>query len=331
VLGFSRRACGAAFASHQCIPDSPLKPRWPPASAPAGGGLRPPGRAASTAALHGAVLLFGVAGLFGKWVAASALVIVFGRVLVASLAFALLLRLRPLSGLRPAGRRRLALWACGALLAFHWVTFFHAIQVSSVAVGLLAYSTAPVFVVLLEPLWFAERLSGRALACAALTMAGVALIVPRWAPGAAVFQGMAWGVAAGLSFALLSLANRALVRAHGAIRVAFHQDAAAMVLLAPLLPLAWTPLSARDVALLVALGLFCTALAHALYIQAMRVLAARVAAIASALEPVYGIALAWLLLGEAPAPRTLAGGALILAAVLWATLRPGPGALSAAP
>jgi drug/metabolite transporter (DMT)-like permease len=279
------------------------------------------------------VALFGVAGLFAKWVPVSPLLIVFGRVAVATAAFAVLLRVRPQLGAprdatgAPAPRREWAvLWACGGLLALHWVTFFQAIQVSTVAVGLLAYSTAPVFVVLLEPLGFRERLSRPALACAALTVAGVALIVPRWAPGEALLQGVAWGVAAGLSFAVLSLCNRALVRRHTAIRVAFHQDAAAMVLLAPLLPWAWQPLGLRELALLAVLGLACTALAHTLFIQAMRVLPARVAAISSALEPVYGIALAWLLLGEVPAGRTLAGGALILAAVLWISLRREPAA-----
>lgn len=292
--------------------------------------LHPQGYWAGTAALHGAVLLFGLAGLFGKWVVASPLVIVFGRVLVATLAFAVLRGLWPAQGGRagadrpPGPRALLGLWACGALLAFHWVTFFQAIQVSTVAVGLLAYSTAPVFVVLLEPLWFRERFSAHALACAALTIAGVALIVPRWAPGEALLQGAAWGVLAGLSFAVLSLCNRALVRVHSALRVALHQDAAAMVLLAPLLPWVWQPLSGRDLALLAVLGLACTALAHTLFIRALAVLRARVAAIASALEPVYGIALAWLLLDEVPARRTLAGGALILAAVLWSTLRREP-------
>lgn len=302
------------------IPDSLLKPRSAPdatGGADAGG---PPGRWAGTASLHGAVLLFGAAGLFAKWVAASALVIVFGRVAVASAAFALLLRLRPLRGPRPDWRSLAPLWACGALLAVHWVSFFHSIQVSTVAVGLLAYSTAPVFAVLLEPLWFRERLSPTALVCALITVAGVALIIPRWAPGSATLHGVAWGVLAGLTFAVLALFNRALVRRHAAVRVAFHQDLAAMVLLAPLLPLVWSPLTPRDLALLAVLGLFCTALAHTLFIAALAALPARTAAITSALEPVYGIALAWLLLGEVPAARTLAGGALILAAVVWATL-----------
>lgn len=296
------------------------------AAPPVPQGPRVPGYWGAVATLHGAVLLFGVAGLFGKWVAAPALTLVLGRVVAASAGLGLLLRLRPPPGPAPAGAERWRLWACGAVLAGHWAAFFHAIQVSTVAVGLLGYATAPVFAALLEPLWFRERFSRTALGCALLTVAGVALIVLPDAPGDAargITVGMGWGVAAGFSFAVLSLLNRGLVRRHSAIRIAFHQDLAAAVLLAPLVAWRWSPLSAQDVALLAVLGLVCTALAHSLFIAALAVLTARTAAIAGALEPVYGIVLAWLLLGEVPAVRTVAGGALILAAVAWATVRPG--------
>jgi len=207
------------------------------------------------------------------------------------------------------------------VLAFHWFAFFQSIQVSTVAVGLLAYSTAPVFTVLLEPA-LGERFSLRSLAAAALCTAGVALIVPRWDPGHALFQGAAWGVAAGFSFALLSLLNRRLVQRHHAIHLALVQDAGAALVLLPLLPLFWRLPTVREVALLVVLGVVCTALAHALYIHSMRRVRAGVAAGSSAMEPVYGIVLAVLLLDEVPAPRTVLGGVLILAAVVWVSLRP---------
>jgi drug/metabolite transporter (DMT)-like permease len=41
--------------------------------------------------------------------------------------------------------------------------------------------------------------------------------------------------------------------------------------------------------------------------------------VVTTLEPVYGIALAFLLLGETPDARTLAGAVLIVGAALWAT------------
>jgi drug/metabolite transporter (DMT)-like permease len=69
------------------------------------------------------------------------------------------------------------------------------------------------------------------------------------------------------------------------------------------------------------LGVFCTAVAHTLFIQGMRQIRAQTASIISSLEPVYGIVLALVLLGEVPTFRTLAGGAVILIAVLFVTLK----------
>ena len=51
-------------------------------------------------------------------------------------------------------------------------------------------------------------------------------------------------------------------------------------------------------------------------------LSAHGASVVAALEPVYGIALAFLLLHEAPEPRTLAGAVLIVAAAILASRRP---------
>ena len=278
---------------------------------------------AGMARLHGAVLLFGLVGLFGKWVPAHPILIVFARVLVASAAFVVLLRWSGAPKSRPGVRDGALLMGCGALLAFHWFAFFHAIQVSTVAIGLLGVATFPVFAALLEPVWFRERFSWRSLACALACVGGVSIIAAsgEGGPGdVSLRAGMFWGVLAGFSFAVLSLLNRGLTRRHAPIRIAFYQDAAALVCLAPLLPWVWRPLEWGEAGLLVVLGLFCTALPHTLFIGALRTVKVQLAAIASALEPVYGITLAWLLLAETPPARVLAGGAVILAAVLLASL-----------
>lgn len=283
-----------------------------------------PAPRSALASLHAAVLLFGLAGLFGKWIAADPIVIVFGRTVVASVAFLLLLPWRGESLRRPVGRDWLLLPLTGVVLAVHWVAFFRAVQLSTLAVALLSYATAPVFAAVLEPVAFRERLSLRAVAAAALTLAGIAFIVPRWSPADATAAGVAWGVLSGFTFAVLSLLNRALVRRSGLLQLAFMQDGVAMLAVLPLVPAVWTGLGIRDLALLGVLGLVCTALSHTLYIAALRSLPARTAAIVSALEPVYGIALAALLLGEIPTERSVAGGLLVLASVLWVTLRPEP-------
>jgi drug/metabolite transporter (DMT)-like permease len=204
--------------------------------------------------------------------------------------------------------------------------------VSTVAVALLTFATFPVFTSLLEPLLPGERLEAATLAAAVVTVAGVALVVPSTDAGDPVVRGAFWGIVSGATFALLSVANRGLVRRHGALTLAFQQDLWAAVALVPFVlsaPRAPTP---TEWALLVVLGTIFTAAAHALFIHGLSGVRAGRAAVIAALEPVYGVAMAALLLGERPGGRVLVGGGIVLATAVWVSGRSaasggaGPGA-----
>ena len=280
-----------------------------------------PPRSSSLAKIHLAVFLFGFPGLFGKWLAWPAVTIVFGRVLFACLALAAVMALGRAS-FRVASRRDvLLLGLCGLVLAAHWTMFFKSIQVSTVAVGLLAYSSFPVFTAFLEPLLTKERWEPASLLYALVCVAGIALIVPGFDVSNAVVQGVLWGLGAGLSFSVLAVLNRGLASRHSSLTVAFYQDLVAGVLLVPAVWRTGLPRSGRDWALVAVLGVFCTALAHTLFIDGLKGAGARTASVLSSLEPVYGILLALIFLGESPSLRTISGGVIILAAALAATVR----------
>jgi drug/metabolite transporter (DMT)-like permease len=199
----------------------------------------------------------------------------------------------------------------------HWVAFFQAIQVSNVAVGLLTFATFPVFAAVLEPLLPGEHFDRRTLAAAVVTLVGIALVVPTPDLADPIVQGALWGVFSGLTFALLSLANRTLVRGESALTLALHQDLWAAVFLLPFAFTARQVPTADEWGLLLLLGVVFTAGAHALFIRGLRGVSAGRASVITALEPVYGVILAWQLLGERPELRTLAGGAIVLGAALW--------------
>ncbi len=278
--------------------------------------LKPTQRSALVS-LHAAVLLFGVAGLFGKWLALSPELIVLGRSAVASVALVALLRMLR----EPSGGFEWRLAAGGAVLALHWIAFFRAVQMSSVAVGLLGFATFPLFVLIVEAMFLRRRLHLADWGTVALVTVGLLLLVPEFRIENRVVQGLCWGMLSGLMFALLTVGNRALVSRRSATGVALWQNACAAACLLPgfaLDPVLPTP---RDVALLIVLGVVCTALAHTLFIRSMRVLSAHTASVIAALEPVYGIALAFALLGEMPEGRTLIGAALIVGAALWTSSR----------
>lgn len=278
-------------------------------------------RSRSLAEIHLAVLLFGFPGLFGKWLALPPALIVFGRVLFASLTLAAVLALGR-RAFRVSPRRDIVpLVACGFILAVHWTFFFKSVQVSSVAVGLLAYSSFPVFTAFLEPLLAREKWDPASVVFALFCVLGIGLIVPGFDLSNAVVQGVLWGLAAGLTFSLLSVINRRLASRHASVAVAFYQDLFAVLFLLPAVVRSGLPFSGRDWALVAVLGVFCTAAAHTLFIEGMKGVGARVASVLSSLEPVYGILLALVFLKETPSPRTVAGGVIVLGAAAAATVR----------
>jgi len=263
--------------------------------------------------------LFGFAGLFGAWLALPPAEITLGRAAIAALALAIVAWAR--------GERAMpsvALLVNGAILAAHWTAFFTAIRVSGVAIGLLGFASFPLFVVLLERLLLGCPLDRRSMVTVALVTAGLLLIAATRAGAASPIAGLAWGVVAGATFAWLAVRNRAHVRDTPPIALALWQNAFGAAWLLPvvlLTPHARAPL-AGEWMLIVVLGVACTALAHTLFIASMRALSAHTASVIAALEPVYGIALAALLVHQVPDAATLAGGLLIVAAAIVASRTP---------
>jgi drug/metabolite transporter (DMT)-like permease len=271
-------------------------------------------------ALHAAVALFGFAALFGKWIALPASLIVLGRTSIAAATLASAAHARGHRLARPSR----GLVVNGAILALHWVTFFAAVQIATVAIGLLGYATFPLFVLLLERRLAPGKAHRPEWAIALLATAGLVALVPAANPSSATLQGLALGVASAFTFALLAVRNRALVERLPAVDIALWQNLFAALCVAPL---AWlvsqgsqAP-AAIDLALLVVLGVACTGLAHTLFIASMQALSAHTASIVAALEPVYGIALAMAFLGEIPDARTWIGGGMIVVAAIVASRR----------
>ncbi len=275
--------------------------------------------------IHAAVLLFGFAGLFGdaRLLPRTPLLIVFGRVVFAALAL-LLLALVKRDILRPLSRRGFfAFAALGILLAVHWATFFLSVRNSTVALALITFSTFPVFVAFLEPLFFRETLRFLDVVLAVVTLAGLVVLTPGLNVSDRATQGVLWGVASGLTFALLSLCNRRFVQNHSSMTIALYQDLFAAFVLLPFAMADCPALTVRDVMLLVVLGVLCTAVAHSLFIAGLAGISARTASRIACLEPLYGTLLAILFLGDIPTLRTLLGGIIIVGVAFHSTIRAG--------
>ena len=261
-------------------------------------------RTRNLAEIHLSVVLFGLTGLFGKFISLPAPHIVLGRVFFASVSMGLYFLFRKKDVRLARGADYAAMAAVGAVLALHWTAFYLSVKLSTVAIGVLTFAAYPIFVTFLEPFFFREKLRGADVLAAFVMFGGVLLVVPRTGAGPDMTAGMIWGMVGSVSYAVMSLLK-----------------GTAALLMLPILLFDRPHASALDWALLAVLGVVLTGVAHSLFISGMRSVRAQTAGVIASLESVYGIASAALLIGEFPTLRELAGGAMILGTAFVSTLR----------
>jgi drug/metabolite transporter (DMT)-like permease len=271
--------------------------------------------------IHAAVLLFGFAGLFGKFLSLPPLVIVFGRTSFAALTLSAVLFYSNTRIRTKSIRDFMVLLLLGVLLAIHWTTFFHAIQVSTVAVGLLTFSTFPVFVTFMEPYFFKEKWRRFDMLTAGFVVIGLILVIPSLDFQNNITRGVFWGTISGFTFAVLSILNRKYVSTYPSVVIVCYQNWMAALILLPFLFFEDFSLGPTDFLLLMVLGIFCTALAHVLFIKSLVHIKTQLASITACMEPVYGIIFAFILLGEIPSLRTVLGGSIIVSTIAAASMK----------
>lgn len=232
-----------------------------------------------------------------------------------------------LLALRPAmlrvGARDLPLFAAMGLgpIALFYLVYIYAIDLAGVATAAVLLYTAPAMVTVASWRLYGESLTPRKVAALALTFGGCLLVARAYDPALlrVNLPGILFGLASGLTYALYSILGKRAVQRHSLWTVMVYSLAFGALFLLPLqspAALAAAVATPGSAALLLLLALGPTLAAFALYTAALTRLPAGTASIIATLEPFIATALAFLFLGETLAVPQLAGGVLILAAVM---------------
>jgi drug/metabolite transporter (DMT)-like permease len=199
----------------------------------------------------------------------------------------------------------------GLCFGVHWYTYFESIQRSSATLGILALSTYGIHVTWMGAL-FSTRRPQKLEWCAVLLAAGgawIALPTPNADPKA--FGGFLLGMVSGLFYAALPLLHKRVehvgLPTRGAAQFFF-----AWLLFLPFAPTqSWT-LPGKTWVLLTVLGVFCTFIAHNLWIKITTQVRPSTSGLLYYLALPVTMVLETLVLGRAPSLPQLLGATLIV-------------------
>ncbi len=204
----------------------------------------------------------------------------------------------------------------GVVLAAHWLSFFMALNLTTVAVTLAILYIGPVLAAVLSGPVLHERVSRHAFVGLAIAVVGT-LFVIRPGSGATV-AGVAVAATSGVLLAVIMLLGKPLAADLGGLVVATWELIVASVVLAP-----FTVQAVRESGeywpQFVVLGAVFTGLAGVVYWTSMRRLPVAVVSVIMYLEPASAVVWAAVFLGEQPDPLTWLGVVLVVAAGTIAT------------
>lgn len=209
----------------------------------------------------------------------------------------------------------------GALLCVHWITFFHSMQVSNIAVGMLSLYAYPVMTVFMEPILRGTKIDWGDVASGMFVLVGIYFLVPEFDFRNNMTQGVLWGILSAFTFALRNLLLSYWFSDQSSARSMSYQVLIVALLMTPVIVTSTNVPTSTDWLLILILGLFFTAFSHTLFGYSLRYLKAKTVALVACMQPVYGVIYGVIFLHSIPDVATFIGGAIIVTAALYESLR----------
>ena len=188
--------------------------------------------------------------------------------------------------------------------------------------GLITYATLTIFTTFIEPLYFHLKIRKTDILLAFIAFIGVAFVVPDFSLSDSITLGVILGLGAALSTSFFSVITKDLIARYSSVKLAFFQYLTVTIIGFPFFIVEQPALGAKNVILIIILGIIFTGVANTLFISTFKKVSVTKANIILTLEPIYGVILAILLLGEKPTIKMLIGGVIIMACAFYATIEP---------
>ena len=249
--------------------------------------------------LHLIVFIWGFTAILGALITIKADALVWYRMLFACIFLLLFIVLKKKSFKIPM-KEFFKLIFVGLLIAIHWVFFFKAIHISNVSLTLVVFSLGAFIASLLEPLFYGRKLLWYEVFFGLLIVAALSLLLQ---VEINYFEGMIYAFASLILGVLFTLVNGKLIKQHDSSVITFYEFLSGVffITLYFLYQHQFTDnffkLTSKDWILILVLASVCTAYAFTASVKVMQKLSPYTVMLTTSLEPVYGIVLAYFIIG----------------------------------
>ncbi|MBW4361216.1 DMT family transporter [Flavobacterium taihuense] len=249
--------------------------------------------------LHLIVFIWGFTAILGALITIQSEFLVWYRMFFAAIFIAVFLAVTKKS-FKVVPKSLIKFVVVGLLIALHWIFFFEAIKVSTVSITLSVFSLGAFFASLLEPLFYGRKVLWYEVFFGLIIIAGLGLImqveINYW-------NGMLLALVSIILGVLFTLMNGKLIVNHDPSVISFYEFLSGFTFISIyfLFKGSFTAdfflQSAKNWILIVILASICTAYAFTASVKVMRQLSPYTVMLTTNLEPVYGIVLAFFIIG----------------------------------
>ncbi len=270
--------------------------------------------------LNFAVLMISTSGALGRYIDLPVPLIILLRAFLGGIFLYLFCRWKKLS-FKIHKKDRKVIILSGLLMGMHWITYFTSLKLSSVAIGMLSVFTYPVITAFLEPLILKSPFKKSKIVLGLMVLVGIYFLAPEFDLENDQFKAIGFGIFSALCYSIRNIYMKSKAAEYEGSILMVYQLIIVSMLLSPVFFISdMTGLQSSLPAVLI-LALLTTATGHTLFIYSFRNFTISTASIISGIQPIYGIIIGIIVLGEYPALSTIFGGAMILGTVLIESIR----------
>jgi drug/metabolite transporter (DMT)-like permease len=268
--------------------------------------------------------LFGsTSGPLGKFIDLPPPVIIWCRCLLAGLFLYAFCYFKKLNLKVYSKRDFLTIIISAIFFGAHWITFFYALKLSNVAIGMLSLFTYPMITALIEPFFIKVKFDPMYIVLSLMVLLGLYILAPEFNLENSHVAAILFGLLSALLYSIRNIISKKLTSQYSATSIMFYQVSAISVLLLPSLFFMDISNIPNQIPYIVMLALLTTAIGHTMLVSSFKHFSVSTASIITSITPIFGIILAFIFLNETPNLNTLIGGSLILATVVIESIRSG--------